>query len=80
MTDDPMNTFDRDFTGEAKLDYGDADYVILTPGAYVTCAVTGEKIPLAKLRYWSAELQEAYRDAEAATKRWLAVYGGAGGS
>jgi len=75
-----MNTFDRDFTGEAKLDYGDADYVILVPGAYVSCAVTGEKIPLAKLRYWSAELQEAYRDVEAATKRWLAVHGGAGGS
>ncbi|TGY88320.1 DUF2093 domain-containing protein [Marinicauda algicola] len=73
-----MNHFDREFTGEAKLEYGDADYLILSPGAYVTCAVTGAKIPLNDLRYWSAELQEAYRDAEIATKRWLEVHTGPG--
>ncbi|PWE17697.1 DUF2093 domain-containing protein [Marinicauda salina] len=73
-----MNEFDREFTGEAHLEYGDADYLILKPGAYVTCAVTGERIPLNALRYWSAELQEAYRDADAATKRWLEVHGGPG--
>jgi len=33
MTGDPMNAFDRDFTGEAHLEYGDADYLILKPGA-----------------------------------------------
>jgi len=73
-----MNKFDRDFAGEAKLEYGDADYLILSPGAYVTCAVTGTKIPLSELRYWSAELQEAYRDAQVATQRWLEVHTGPG--
>ena len=75
-----MNEFDRDFTGEAKLEYGDADYMILKPGSYVTCAVTEKKIPIARLRYWSAELQEAYVDAYAATKRWLELNGGPAGA
>lgn len=75
-----MNAFDRDFTGEAHLEYGDADYLILKPGSYVTCAVSGDKIPVAQLKYWSAELQEAYRDGYAATKRWIELYGGPGGA
>ena len=70
-----MNRFEREFEGEAHLEYGDADYLILTPGSYVICAVTGEQIPLQNLKYWSAELQEAYLDAIAATKRWLEVNG-----
>ncbi len=69
-----MNRFEKDFSGEAKLEYGDADFMIMEPGAYVLCAVTGDKIVLNQLRYWSAELQEAYRDAEAATQRWLEVH------
>ena len=73
-----MNQFDREFTGEAKLEFGDADYLILSPGAYVVCAVTGTKIPLTELRYWSAEMQEAYRDAEVSTKRWLELHTGPG--
>jgi len=75
-----MNAFDRDFTGEAHLEYGDADYLILKPGAYVTCAVTGEKIQIPALKYWSAELQEPYVDAYAATKRWLSLNGGPAGA
>ncbi|MFW6413037.1 MAG: DUF2093 domain-containing protein [Oceanicaulis sp.] len=75
-----MNAFDRDFTGEATLEYGDADYLILKPGSYVTCAVTGAKIPIPKLKYWSAEHQEAYVDAYAATRRWLALNGGPAGA
>lgn len=55
--------------GEARIRYGDADFDILSPGAYVTCAVTGRQIPLNALRYWSVDLQEAYWDAEAAAKR-----------
>ncbi|WP_019959828.1 DUF2093 domain-containing protein [Woodsholea maritima] len=69
-----MNKFDRDFAGEAKIEYGDADYIILQPGAYVLCAVTGERIALNNLRYWSAELQEAYIDGPTATKRWLQIH------
>lgn len=80
MTGDDMTAFERDFTGEAHLEYGDADFLILKPGSYVLCAVTGSKIPIAALRYWSAELQEAYVDAGAATKRWLDIHGGPGGA
>lgn len=55
--------------GEARVRYLDADLRILTPGDFVFCAVTGRKIPLAALRYWSVDHQEAYVDAEAAAKR-----------
>jgi len=60
-----------DFSGEAKLHYSASDFTIMETGAYVVCAVTGERIPLDKLKYWSADLQEAYRDAGVSTKRWL---------
>jgi hypothetical protein len=46
--------------GEAMLDYSDSDYRILKPGAFVLCAVSGQKIPLENLTYWSAARQEAY--------------------
>lgn len=58
-------------SGEAKIRYLDADLELLTPGDYVVCAVTGRKIPLAGLRYWSVELQEAYIDAAAAAQRMV---------
>ena len=35
------------------------------------CAVTGEKVPLEALRYWSAERQEPYASAEIATRRLM---------
>lgn len=57
--------------GEAKIEYFSGDYDVLHAGTYVICAVTGEKIPLDKLRYWNAELQEAYVSNEVATKRHL---------
>ncbi len=57
--------------GEARLHYLDADIEVLTPGDYVTCAVTGRKIPLQALRYWSVDLQEAYWDAAAAATRMV---------
>ena len=45
---------------------------VLKPGDYVVCAVSGERIPLDGLRYWSVERQEAYASAEIATRRLLA--------
>ena len=47
----------------------DPTVVVLTPGAYVVCAVTNTKIPLEALRYWSVDLQEAYAGPGAALKR-----------
>lgn len=53
----------------ARLRYLSGSYHVVQPGAYVTCAVTGRRIPLPALRYWSHELQEAYADAAAANQR-----------
>ncbi|MEE9272354.1 MAG: DUF2093 domain-containing protein [Robiginitomaculum sp.] len=65
-----MLNFTRD-QGEAKIHYGASDYIILNAGAFVRCAVTGDKILLEDLKYWNDELQEAYCDARASTKRLL---------
>lgn len=54
---------------EAKIQYFSGDYKIITPGRYVTCAVTGQKIDLVNLRYWCAVRQEAYLNSEIATRR-----------
>ena len=57
--------------GEARLYYLDGDIEVVEPGDYVTCAVTGRKIPIAALRYWSVDLQEPYIDAAAAASRMV---------
>ena len=49
--------------GEAKLQYLDGDFRVVAPGTYVICAVSGERIPLDELKYWSVDRQEAYADA-----------------
>ncbi|MGV9010749.1 DUF2093 domain-containing protein [Brevundimonas sp.] len=55
--------------GQATLHYGDGEFVVLKPGRYVTCAVSGRGIPLEILRYWSVSLQEAYAGPDEAFKR-----------
>jgi len=52
----------------AKLHYLPGTYRVLSAGDHVTCAVTGQTIPLGELRYWSADRQQAYLNAEAAMK------------
>lgn len=52
----------------ARLRYLDGTYRVLSNGDHVLCAVTGARIPLHELRYWSVERQEAYVDAEASLK------------
>ena len=64
-----IETTGRD--GEARVRYLDGDFQIVTPGAFVSCAVTGQKIPLEELRYWSVERQEPYIDAAAALSRYI---------
>lgn len=67
-----MNRLERPMPqGEAQLQYLDGDYRVVKPGAYVTCAVTGTRIPLVDLRYWSVDHQEAYAGPEAAMRRYL---------
>ncbi len=57
------------FKGEAKVVFEDGNFEILEAGDYVICSVTGAKIPLSQLKYWSVDRQEAYATPEAAMER-----------
>lgn len=56
----------------ARLHYMANNFRVLTPGDHVVCAVSGDKVPLDQLRYWSVARQEAYATAEIAVKAELA--------
>lgn len=58
---------------EAILTYGDGQFILRGskgPGNadHVVCAVTGRRIHLHQLRYWSVDRQEAYVDGAVAFK------------
>lgn len=67
-----LNRFGGSGQGEAKIQYLDGDFRVISPGAYVLCAVTGARIPIEELKYWSVDRQEAYATAEAAVDRHFA--------
>ena len=50
---------------EARIHYLAGTFRVLSDGDHVRCAVTGAKIPLDHLRYWSVARQEAYAHATA---------------
>jgi len=52
----------------ARLHYMANGFRVLTPGDHVLCAVSGARIALEDLRYWSAARQEAYASAALATE------------
>lgn len=56
-----MNRFEN--SDIARIRYLDADFQIIVQGAYVICAVTGKRIPIDELKYWSVARQEPYVDA-----------------
>ena len=66
-----MNRIERFFglKGEARIRYLDGEYQVIGAGDFVRCAVTGEVIAIAELRYWSVERQEAYANPAAALQR-----------
>ena len=66
-----MNAHDRNIDGEAVVHYGDGEFVMMKPGRFVTCAVSGKRIMIDALRYWSPVLQEAYAGPQEALARWL---------
>ena len=70
-----MNRFEKEpqIPGLAKVSYGDGEFRVLVPGAFVLCAVTGARIPLEELRYWNVARQEAYANAAVATERTEAL-------
>ena len=44
----------------AKLKYLPNNYNVLESGDHVLCAISGKKIMLENLTYWSVDKQEAY--------------------
>ena len=44
----------------AKIKYLPNNFQVIEPGDYVECAVSGKKINIEDLTYWSVELQEPY--------------------
>lgn len=66
-----MNIFDRNISpGEATVKFLDGDFVVLKPGTFVRCAITGQPIEIDDLKYWSVDTQEAYVDVDAAFKAY----------
>jgi hypothetical protein len=60
-----MNAFDPDLgkPGDiAQVRYEPGEMIVLRPG--------GKRIPLEALRYWNADLQEAYAGPAQALQRW----------
>ena len=73
-----MNAYDRQLAGlgaPAELRYGHGEFRVVRPGAYVVCAVSGKRIPIDALRYWSPERQEAYAGPAEALQRWKEISG-----
>lgn len=52
----------------ARVHYLPGTFRLLSDGDHVICAVTGERILVHELKYWSVERQEPYIDAEASLK------------
>ena len=50
---------------EARIHYLAGTFRLLAHGDFVRCAITGARIPLDELRYWSVARQEPYLDASA---------------
>lgn len=60
-----------DIPGLALLHYEASHFEVVRPGNFVLCAVTGRRIDLEDLKYWSAEAQEAYWGPEESTRAFL---------
>lgn len=55
----------------AMLVYAANGFRVVRAGKFVSCAGTGEPIPLEELRYWSVDRQEPYASAAIATRRLM---------
>lgn len=52
----------------ARLHYLANGFRVLSPGDHVVCAVSGARIRLDELRYWSVRDQAAYASAQIASE------------
>jgi hypothetical protein len=67
-----MNIFDKGFApSEAQIRYLDGDYVVIRPGSFVRCAISGKPIPIDELSYWNVDRQEPYADAQVAHEAYV---------
>ncbi|HHB82060.1 MAG TPA: DUF2093 domain-containing protein [Devosia sp.] len=67
-----MNILEPGFSPkQAKIRFMDADYLVISPGTFVPCAITGKPILIEDLKYWSVDRQEAYVDVNAALQAHL---------
>ena len=55
----------------ARIHYLAGTFRLLSAGDHVVCAVTGARVPLDELRYWSVARQEAYANAAASLEAEL---------
>ena len=53
----------------ATLEYQPNGFRVVSAGGFVLCAVTGERILLEALRYWSVPRQEPYASPDVATRQ-----------
>tara|TARA_B100000963_G_scaffold271597_1_gene239771 strand:+ start:8604 stop:8795 length:192 start_codon:yes stop_codon:yes gene_type:complete len=54
----------------AKIKYLPNNFEVIEQGDHVICAISGKKIPIEKLNYWSVDDQEPYYSfREASIKR-----------
>lgn len=51
-----------------RVRYLAGTFRVLSHGDHVICAITGARIPLHELKYWSVERQEPYADADSSLK------------
>ena len=52
----------------ARLHYMANGFRVLATGDHVVCAISGQRVALEELRYWSVARQEAYATPELATQ------------
>ena len=52
----------------ARLHFMANGFRVLSSGDHVLCAVTGARVPLEELRYWSVARQEPYAGAQIASE------------
>ena len=58
----------------AKIKYLPNNFQIIEQGDYVECAISGKKINIENLTYWSVELQEPYYSYKEAFKKREELY------
>ncbi|KQN02903.1 hypothetical protein ASE85_21220 [Sphingobium sp. Leaf26] len=59
----------------ARLHYMPYSFRVLQAGDHVLCAVTGQRIALQDLRYWSIARQEPYASADVSVQAELKARG-----